>query len=232
MEPVCFNTGNLRVQNLFVCLVTLQWSRCVSTPETFPTSIPLSSVTQLQWSRCVSTPETSNSSFEYLALALGFNGAGVFQHRKLRGRSKSGNNGPWLQWSRCVSTPETFSIISMRSSICTLQWSRCVSTPETSWGRWRTSQFCLLQWSRCVSTPETIRAGAIKRLSWALQWSRCVSTPETFCLPRNRVDCSCASMEPVCFNTGNAEEEKREAELEAASMEPVCFNTGNTVRIV
>ena len=36
-------------------------------------------------------------------------------------------------------------------------------------------------------------------------------------------------MEPVCFNTGNDEEEQESVLPELASMEPVCFNTGNVV---
>ena len=109
----------------------LQWSRCVSTPETAKLTSSSIPEYELQWSRCVSTPETiafaeaclsdERASMEPVCFNTGnlvgsipswerwgcFNGAGVFQHRKLDEARKGFIADQVLQWSRCVSTPET-----------------------------------------------------------------------------------------------------------------------------
>ena len=65
---------------------------------------------------------------------------------------------------------------------------------------------------------------------FALQWSRCVSTPETVLTEDAAPPIIPASMEPVCFNTGNfVSGVLFDRLIKLASMEPVCFNTGNNV---
>ena len=135
-----------------------------------------------------------------------FNGAGVFQHRK-----------PYIYRDtagRPTASMEPVCFNTGNAEVC----QKPVKIPK------------LLQWSRCVSTPETGLSSKKLSEDKMLQWSRCVSTPETTVSRADPMPSETASMEPVCFNTGNIEVVTDSAVVTAASMEPVCFNTGNAKR--
>ena len=131
MEPVCFNTGNRACHRSAVPrILPLQWSRCVSTPETEMTDWRCCEKKELQWSRCVSTPETVFQGDDFRVVTLASMEPVCFNTGNLQGLV-CWSLDKELQWSRCVSTPETQDELLPSRVKLPLQWSRCVSTPET-----------------------------------------------------------------------------------------------------
>ena len=193
----------LVVKSQCIGIATLQWSRCVSTPETAAGLVTVNQDAPLQWSRCVSTPETAIS------------------HGHLQKTNA-------LQWSRCVSTPETTKRVDYEAEqIRASMEPVCFNTGNglkviTVRPRSPASMEPV-----CFNTGNQQEGTKVRALTKSLQWSRCVSTPETVAKLKEIKVGTAASMEPVCFNTGNSKRTYRDARKATASMEPVCFNTGN-----
>ena len=134
-----------------------------------------------------------------------FNGAGVFQHRKHRIFNAIEKRGALLQWSRCVSTPET-----IRLGFVALRWLGFNGAGVFQHRKLDLHRIdCELQ-RNCFNG-----AGVFQH--------RKPANPDAIL-----VVLVSASMEPVCFNTGNKKTSPFLLSTPTASMEPVCFNTGNT----
>jgi len=159
-----------------------------------------------------------------------FNGAAVFQPRKLRGESYIVHRCQGLQWGRGLSTAEIIDARDNPAPRAALQWGRGLSTAEIPQGPRRRPDALPRFNGAAVFQPrkygQTIEGPCYY---WPLQWGRGLSTAEI---------CHCgfpmpppvrASMGPRSFNRGNAKRETKEYKAMRASMGPRSFNRGNAI---
>ncbi len=184
----------------------LQWSRRLSTSETFAMALKHFPHPMLQWSRRLSTSETRNQQHIQKSLTTRFNGADVFQRRRLTGTRSSSRSGQGLQWSRRLSTSETRLADHKIGNMDLLQWSRRLSTSETSLiVAYDTAMERASMEPTSFNVGDNAVAGPQSTESRALQWSRRLSTSETKEHVATRKLKQSASMEPTSFNVGDGE---------------------------
>ena len=253
MGPSSFNDGNWSGPGTWPGPCPLQWGRRLSTTETRAAVLIASRAHKLQWGRRLSTTETCDWQCDDGRIVGCFNGAVVFQRRKLITTgwhlcSQAGFNGAVVFQRRKLE-----SVISMECTVTTLQWGRRLSTTETTFDSTETAQPYMLQWGRRLSTTETalnMLGGdpaalasmgpssfndgnvavpySVAYPTEALQWGRRLSTTETGDVAIKLIDPANRFNGAVVF-----QRRKREAagvervSRVVASMGPSSFNDGN-----
>ena len=107
-----------------------------------------------------------------------FNGAALFQVRKLTNRSIQRLTAPLLQWGRTFSSAEIAVSMERCQWSGVLQWGRTFSSAEIKVMRRIKNEDGLLQWGRTFSSAEIGKGKAKERQRKSLQWGRTFSSAE------------------------------------------------------
>ena len=96
-----------------------------------PTSLYLAASSALQWGRTLSSAETADVCQDAVLKIWGFNGAALFQVRKLVRMLDADGDENGLQWGRTLSSAETAAEQGIPARLLRLQWGRTLSSAET-----------------------------------------------------------------------------------------------------
>ncbi len=203
MGPRSFNRGNKWAAAIFAFSTVLQWGRGLSTAEIsgsslLPTGPRGASMGPRSFNR--GNPQGHRQAGRRLP---GFNGAAVFQPRKLAGDPNPDQVAEPLQWGRGLSTAEIWSAPACSCGASRLQWGRGLSTAE-------------------MRLVDALPVAVIPASMGPRSFNR--GNPE-ICPPAH--DGLEASMGPRSFNRGNAAAHHMDAMMNSASMGPRSFNRGN-----
>ena len=189
----------------------LQWGRTFSSAERAITASDGTANSLLQWGLTFSSAESANPNRGTPNRLASFNGAALFQVRKVENCVMNQVKLRLLQWGRTFSSAERLVLTKQDVIDIVLQWGRTFSSAESGLRPIGITTLRRLQWGRTFSSAERIAKRATLTPKLMLQWGRTFSSAESDASVCRRIHSFLASMGPHFFKCGKSSQACLEA---------------------